>query len=95
LSLDVTPDGRYAAVGGFMDALKVFDLGDLFARNELDADDLCTWTELVSGQRVQEGGGVNCLTAEQWLQRWRDFRSRHPDYPKMDVAAPSFNQPTN
>jgi hypothetical protein len=38
----------------------------------------------LSGQRVQEGGGV---MSDQWLQRWRDFRSRHPDYPKIDVAA--------
>jgi WD40 repeat protein len=84
LSLAVTPDGRHAVVGGFMDALKIFPLDDLSAPPELDADDLCTWAELVSGRRVQEGGGVNNLTGEEWLQRWRDFRRRHPAYPRMD-----------
>jgi WD40 repeat protein len=89
LSLDVTLDGRHAVVGGFMNALQVFDLGGLSGRNELGADDLCTWGELVSGQRVQEGGGVTNLTAEEWLQRWRDFRRRHPAYPKVGPTAAS------
>lgn len=83
LSLDVTPDGRHAVVGGFMDALKIFPLADLFTPNELNADDLCTWAEIVSGRRVQDGGGVTNLTGEEWLQRWRDFRKRHPAYPRM------------
>ena len=71
---------------GFMDALKIFYLGDLSAPNELDADDLCTWAELVSGRRVQEGGGVTNLTGEEWLQRWRDFRRRHPAYPRLHLT---------
>jgi hypothetical protein len=83
LSLAVTPDSHYAVVGGFMDALRVFHLGELSQRLEFDADDLCTWAELVCGQRVQEGGGVTNLTAEEWLQRWRDFRRRHPSYPPL------------
>ncbi len=70
-------------VGGFLNALQVIHLGDLSARNELDADDLCTWAELVSGQRVHEGGGVTNLTADEWLQRWRAFRRRHPANPPL------------
>jgi len=87
LNLGVTPDGQYAVVGGFMDALKVFHLGYLSPPNELDGDDLCAWGELVSGQRIQEGGGVTNLTVEEWLQRWRAFRQRHPEYPKMEPTA--------
>jgi WD40 repeat protein len=87
-SLDVTPEGSHAVVGGFGKALNVFHLGDLSARNELDADDLCTWAELSSGQWVHERGGVTNLTAEEWLERWREFRRRHPDYGKSDLNAP-------
>jgi WD40 repeat protein/serine/threonine protein kinase len=86
LSLDITPDGGHAVVGGFMDSLKIFTLGDLFLPRELDADDLCTWAELVCGRRVRDGGGVTNLTGKEWLQRWRDFRKRHPAYPKLDPA---------
>ena len=82
LSLAVTPDGQYVVVGGrYMDALQVIHLGDLSPRHELDADDLCTWAELLSGQRVHEGG-VADLTAEEWLERWRAFRRRQPAYPR-------------
>jgi WD40 repeat protein/serine/threonine protein kinase len=81
LSLAVTPDGDYAVVGGLMNGLPVFHLGDLSAPAVLDPDDLCTWGELLSGQRV-EGSGVTNLPAEEWLERWRQFRSRQPTYYK-------------
>jgi WD40 repeat protein len=84
LSLAVTPDGRHAVVGGFMDTLKIFSLDDLSVPKELDADDLCTWAEIVSGRRVQEGGGMTNLTGEEWLMRWRDFRKCHLAYPHLE-----------
>jgi hypothetical protein len=57
--------------------LSVFDLEDWLAPATLGADDSCTWAEIVSGQRIEDGGLVN-LTADEWLARWRDFRRRHP-----------------
>jgi WD40 repeat protein/serine/threonine protein kinase len=93
LGLAITPDGQYVVAGGWTDALQVIHLGDLSARNELDADDLCTWAELVAGQRVQEGGGVTNLTDKEWLDRWRAFRQRHPDYGKRpEFAAESAGE---
>jgi WD40 repeat protein len=90
-SLAVTPDGNYVVAGGrSMDALQVIHLGDLSPRHELDADDLCAWAELVSGQQVH-GGGVTNLTPAKWLERWRAFRRRHPTYHQVeprDAAAP-------
>jgi WD40 repeat protein len=79
LSLAVTPDGRWVACGGQMNALPVFHLADWLTPATLEPDDLCVWGEIVSGQRVEDGGGVTNLTAEEWLQRWRDFRGRHPE----------------
>ncbi len=83
LTLAVTPNGNHAVVGGMMNVLDVFHLGDLAVAAELDLDDLCVWSELVSGQRVERGGVTN-LTPEQWLDRWRGFRSRHPDSRKIE-----------
>ena len=74
----MAPDGKRVAVGGFMKELAVFHLDDWLAPAPLEPDDLCVWGELVSGQRVEAGGGVTNLTADEWLQRWRDFRERHP-----------------
>jgi WD40 repeat protein len=78
LSLAVTPDGRRVACGGFLKELPVFHL-DWLAPPALGPDDLCLWGEIVSGQRIEDGGGVTNLTAEEWLQRWREFRARHPE----------------
>src|SRR5262249_44426702 len=62
--------------------------------NELDADDLCRWGELLSGQRVQDAGVIN-LTPAEWLDRWQDFRRRHPDFAPLadaDAARARHNQ---
>jgi WD40 repeat protein/serine/threonine protein kinase len=86
LSVAVASDGRYAAVGGFGHTLAVFHLGDLHPPEDGDLDDLCSWGELLSGRRLQDGGGVANLTAAEWLQRWRAFRNRHPDYGTIPAA---------
>jgi WD40 repeat protein len=79
LSLAVTKDGEWAAIGGFMNALRVVNIGDWQKAMPLGSDDLCLWGEIISGQRIEEGGGVTNLTADEWLERWRDYRRRNPD----------------
>jgi WD40 repeat protein/serine/threonine protein kinase len=80
VSLAVTPDGRRVVCGGFLDALPVFHLDDWLTPAALEPDALCVWGEILSGQRVEAGGGVTNLTADEWLKRWRDFRRRHPEW---------------
>jgi WD40 repeat protein/serine/threonine protein kinase len=77
LSMPMAPDGRRVACGGFMKELQVFSLDDRLAPAPLEPDELCAWGEIVSGQRIEAGGGVTNLTAEEWLERWRAFRRRH------------------
>jgi WD40 repeat protein/serine/threonine protein kinase len=79
-SLAVTPDGRRVVCGGLLKEMQVFHLDDCLASPALEPDDLCLWGEVLSGQRVENGGGVTNLTADEWLQRWRDFRARRPDF---------------
>ncbi len=73
----VTPDGRYAVVAGGAPALWAFDLTDLAEPASLGAGQLCLLGEVVSGQRL-EGSDVAALTTDEWLERWRSFRERHP-----------------
>jgi WD40 repeat protein/predicted Ser/Thr protein kinase len=89
LSLALTPDGRRVACGGFLRALPVFHLDDWLAPAELGPDDLCVWGEIVSGQRVEDGGGVTNLTAEEWLERWQAFRQHHPEFAHFSQRATS------
>ena len=78
MSVAVTPDGKHAVVGGFMDALAVLDLGDLARTDDVDPDALCLRAELLAGQRLHEGGGTVNLSADEWLDRWRAFRRQSP-----------------
>jgi hypothetical protein len=48
-----------------------------------EPDDLCDWWELVSGRRVEADGSVTNLMADEWLQRWQGFRSRHTAQPPL------------
>ena len=63
-------------------------------RTDADPDALCLRAELLSGQRLHEGGGTVNLSADEWLDRWRAFRRQSPAAdiaePHVDVgAAPS------
>jgi WD40 repeat protein/tRNA A-37 threonylcarbamoyl transferase component Bud32 len=74
----VTSDGRHAVVPGWRRVLHVFDLADLARPADLSVDDLCVLGEILSGVRINEGD-VTGLTTQEWLERWRGFRQRHPD----------------
>src|SRR5262249_59682437 len=64
MSLVVTPDGKHAVVGGFLDALTVLDLGELAPDDDdADADAICRQAELLAGQQFHEGGGPVNLAA--------------------------------
>jgi WD40 repeat protein/tRNA A-37 threonylcarbamoyl transferase component Bud32 len=79
-----TSDGRHAIVSGEAPFIDVFTLRDLYARDEMEVDDLCTLGEILSGQRVHEGGDVVNLTGDEWLDRWRRFRQAYPEYFRLD-----------
>lgn len=87
-SVEVTPDGSYAVVGGLKDTLTVLRLNDPHQGTELDLDGLRGWAEILSGQRIEDGRGVANLTAEEWLERWRGFRRSQPDYGKRELSDP-------
>jgi WD40 repeat protein len=73
----VTPDGTRALAAGFLPAVTAFDLTAWLAPSPLGPAELCTYGELVCGQRVHEGRGLTTLTAEEWLERWRGFKGKH------------------
>jgi WD40 repeat protein len=78
LTLDPTPDGRYAVAAGFGPQVTVLDLPGLTTAAEGSPDELSQRAELASGQRIAANGGVSFLTADEWMDRWREYRSRNP-----------------
>jgi WD40 repeat protein/tetratricopeptide (TPR) repeat protein/tRNA A-37 threonylcarbamoyl transferase component Bud32 len=75
-------DGEYAVVAGQRPALAVLDLRDLADTDGPDLDDLCLLGEVLAGEKIQDGSEVAALTTDEWLERWRAFRQRHP-YPAV------------
>jgi serine/threonine protein kinase/WD40 repeat protein/tetratricopeptide (TPR) repeat protein len=87
MTLAITPDGRRAAVGGFMPSLPVIELASRLSPGKRSAEELCLVGEVHSGQRVHEGGGVTNLSPEEWHQRWRLFPEGRPGYPAQGPEA--------
>jgi hypothetical protein len=38
---------------------------------------------VVSGRRLETGGDIANLTADEWLERWRRFCKIYPQYPPL------------
>jgi WD40 repeat protein len=77
LTLDVTPDGRFAVASGFSKHVTVADLAGLTMPTHGDADELDLRAELASNQRITPSGGLAYLTTAEWLERWREHRRRN------------------
>src|SRR5262249_5340226 len=78
LTLDLTADGRFAVATGFSSQVTVLDLHALTTPAEGSPDELTLRADLASGQRIAANGGVSFLTADEWMDRWREYHGRHP-----------------
>jgi len=74
-----TPDGQHLLVK-CPRSVRVLNQRTLLAPvlPDINLDDLRLWGEIVSAQRVEEGGGVVKLGLDEWLERWRTWRKAHP-----------------
>jgi len=77
-------DQTQAFVSGRASFIDVFSLDDLCDYDEMALDDLCALGEILSGQRLHEGGDVVNLSVDEWLDRRRRFRERYPEYFRLD-----------
>jgi len=89
LSVAVSADGADVVVGA-PGASVAFHVADLVAPGADDMDDPVALAELASNQRLEQGEPV-ALNAEEWLERWRSFRDRHPGYVAR-VSAPTRDE---
>ena len=80
----ITARGDHAVIAGQAPELRVFDLRDLAGGDDLGPDDLCLLGEVLCGQRIHGGTGAADLTTEEWMERWRAFRQRHPQHPALE-----------
>lgn len=72
----VSRDGQLLLINGLMREMAVLDASDLQTARfgSLRAEELQRLGELLSGRRIEGSGTVN-LTSEEWMERWKSFRS--------------------
>lgn len=77
----VTPDGTCAIVSGMAGIVLALALEDLKPSANWSIVDLVLLGELLSGHQLREGEiELTRLTTPEWLERWRAFHGRHPDF---------------
>ncbi len=78
--IQLTPDGRRAVIG----SLGVLDLTDFLDGGHFpgEQEKMTLWSQLLAGQVVAPGGGLNPLTSASWFERWQ--RLVPPDRPSLE-----------
>jgi WD40 repeat protein len=81
--LDIAADGRWAVIAGGADFYSVVDLGRLTESTNVPPGEALLWAELLSNSRVNGSAIVN-LTPTEWMERWRHYRSEHPEFRPLE-----------
>lgn len=80
LQLAATPDGRTLLCGNSGgDSLLLYDMATTLPKMELPVADALLLAEIDAAAEIRNGG-LDPLNAAAWLRRWREFRTRHPDW---------------
>jgi tetratricopeptide (TPR) repeat protein len=91
-TLEISPEGRWLAVGGVSPrhpGIPVFDLQDLSPDPRVKPDELQSWSELVACQRIHETGNIENLASAEWLARWKACRHLRTEQPSIDWSPQS------
>lgn len=80
--LKITPDRRTViACGGGDPNIELIDFVAAMPEPDLDPESARLICEIDADAVVHPGGGLARLTRQEWIQKWRAFRSQHPNYP--------------
>jgi WD40 repeat protein len=87
--LALAGSGTHVLAAGRLKCVIGFRLDDWIRPpdDRLPREDLRLLGEIVSSQRIHEGGAATSLSRGQWLERWQEFQNRHPAYPLCRMPA--------
>lgn len=54
----------------------------------LSRDDVRLLGEILSSQRIHSGGAATSLTSAEWVDRWKQFRDKHPEGTALQMSSP-------
>ena len=79
--------GSQVLISGRLNPIRVFDWSQwiLEPDTQLNREDVRLLGEILASQRVHEGGAATSLTTNQWLERWTQFREKHPESPVLRI----------
>jgi WD40 repeat protein len=72
------PDGHWLALSGSGAAVSIVDLTQLMTPAVQSPEEALSWCELLSNSRIN-GATMVDLTINEWIERWRRCKSRHPE----------------
>lgn len=75
---------------GSLHPIRVFNWNQWIVEpdTKLSREDVRLLGEIVSSQRVHEGGAATHLTSAEWIERWKKFRKNHPNDPTFKMSPP-------
>lgn len=73
-NIQISPDGRLAAIGGLAEAFDLVRLDMLHSPLPIPLTSLTPCAELISCQRVEVGRGLENLSLSEWSARWSEHR---------------------
>jgi serine/threonine protein kinase/WD40 repeat protein len=87
LDLQLTPDARTLIASGILrEGIALIDLNHALSPPDLAPEDAKLLGEIDADAEIHPGGGLDPLTPQAWLKKWRDFRAKHPNYPAHRLA---------
>ena len=80
--------GSQVLASGRLNPILSFDWSQwiLEPDTQLNRDDVRLLGEILASQRVHEGGAATSLTTTQWMERWTEFREKHPEHPLLTFS---------
>jgi WD40 repeat protein len=87
--LALTKGGTHVVAAGRLSPMRAFAIADWIRQPDphLSGDDIRLLGEILSSQQIHEGRAATGLSTDQWLQRWQEFRSKHPNYEVLSMPA--------
>ena len=85
--LSLSSSGSHVIASGKLAPIRHFEWGQWIrqADTQLDREDVKLLGEILSSQRVHEGGVATSLTSAQWIERWEKFRTKYPQHPSLRI----------
>ncbi len=89
--LSLEGSGSQVIASGRISSVRRFDRSRwiLAGDSQLKREDVRLLGEILSSQRIHEGGAATSLTSEEWIERWTKFRNNYPDHPALRMPRKS------